>query len=345
MSRTRPVEVAALGRPAAYPRPTRGVEVIETHRSWVFLTDRHAYKLKKPVRFDGADLTTEDARRAACLGELDLNRRLAPAVYLRVVPLARDDAGRLRVEGPGRAVDWLIEMLRLPAERMLDARVRARTLTAGELDALVRRMVCFYRAASPVATSPAAVRGRIWRELRLSLEVLRQGEGDLDVASARRLVREIVAFLREHAALHARRIESGRIVEGHGDLRPEHVCLLAEPVVIDCLEFSRELRLIDPLQEMAQLALECRRLGADWAGERLLFGYRRLAGDDFPPELVGLYQAVHAVVRARLSFAHVLEPGAADPERWAEQTGAYLALGAEAIGASAAAPRVGLRAG
>jgi uncharacterized protein len=337
MPRTLPAEVFALGRPAAYPRPTAAVEVIETHRSWVFLTDRHAYKLKKAVRFDGADLTTALARRAACRREVELNRRLAPRVYRRVVPLARDAAGRLRVGGRGVAVDWLIEMRRLPADRMLDARIRDGTLADEEVDAVVRRLVRFYRAAPQLAVSPAAMRGRVWRELRQTLAVLTAADGELDLAAVRCLVRRVTAFVRRHAAVHAARVEAGRIVEGHGDLRPEHVCLLARPVVIDCLEFSRELRLVDPLQEIAQLALECRRLGAGWAGERLLSGYRRLAGDDFPAELVALYQAVHCCIRARLSYAHLLEPGPVDRARWVAQTREYLALAGEAL-APAPAP-------
>ncbi len=113
-------KVAFLSRPGSYPEPTARVDTIETHMSWVFLTDRQAWKLKKPVRTTWLDFTTAAARRRNCEAELRLNRRLATDVYLEIVPLALDDGGRLRLGDGGGVIDWLVRMRRLPAARMLD---------------------------------------------------------------------------------------------------------------------------------------------------------------------------------------------------------------------------------
>ena len=65
----------------------------------------------------------------------------------------------------------------------------------------------------------------------------------------------------------AKRVRDRRIIDGHGDLRPEHIWL-GDPVkIIDCLEFNPRLRAVDPFDEIAFLSLECERLGAGWAGE------------------------------------------------------------------------------
>jgi aminoglycoside phosphotransferase family enzyme len=98
----------------------RGVEAIETHMSWVFLTHDHAYKLKKPVCSSFLDFSTMDARRHYCEEELRLNRRLAAEVYLGIVELTLNSLGHLQLDGSGRAIDWLIKMRRLPMHRMLD---------------------------------------------------------------------------------------------------------------------------------------------------------------------------------------------------------------------------------
>ena len=103
--------------PATYPECPSNVEVIETHISWVFLTERFAYKLKKPVRFDFLDFSTPELRRRACQRELTLNRRLAGNVYLDVLPITKDVHGSLRLEGKGTPVDWVVKMRRLPADR------------------------------------------------------------------------------------------------------------------------------------------------------------------------------------------------------------------------------------
>ena len=122
------------------------------------------------------------------------------------------------------------------------------------------------------------------------------------------------------------RHRSGRIVEGHGDLRPEHVCLEREPVIIDCLEFSRALRLVDPADELAFLALECAMLGEPEAGVRFQRSYEAITGDRPPEQLVAWYTGYRAFLRARLSALHSLEPGARTPQAWLAQADRYLAV-------------------
>src|SRR5690606_27621326 len=130
-------------------------------------------------------------------------------------------------------------------------------------------------------------------------------------------------LLRERAA-------ERRIIEGHGDLRPEHVCLTDPPVVIDCLEFNRALRLVDPLDELAFLAMECDRLGAPPVGAALLQRCARRLGEKPAPQLLAFYTAYRAVLRARLSAAHLLDHNARTPEKWLPQARAYLEIAARA---------------
>ena len=138
-------------------------------------------------------------------------------------------------------------------------------------------------------------------------------------------------------ALLVERHRAGRIVEGHGDLRPEHICLEREPVVIDCLEFSRRLRLADPAEEMAFLALECAMLGEPDAGVRLQRSYETITGDRPPEPLIAWYAGCHALIRARLMALHSLEPGARPPEAWLAKSNRYLDIGSAYADAEALA--------
>jgi len=126
-------KVRALRDPATYPEAPRAIEVRETHMSWVFLTERHVYKLKKPVRYDFLDFSTFEKRRADCEAEVRLNRRFAPDVYLGIVALTADAHGALRLNGEGEAIEWLVKMRRLPDEHMLDQRIRAGRLDNAEI--------------------------------------------------------------------------------------------------------------------------------------------------------------------------------------------------------------------
>src|SRR3974390_3344280 len=100
-------KVRRLSDPATFGLAGARVKAVETHMSWVFLAGDFAYKLKKPVRFPFLDFSTLEAREADCRAELELNRRLAPDVYLRVVPLTRAAVGFV-VGSEGPVADWLV---------------------------------------------------------------------------------------------------------------------------------------------------------------------------------------------------------------------------------------------
>jgi aminoglycoside phosphotransferase family enzyme len=145
---------------------------------------------------------------------------------------------------------------------------------------------------------------------------------------ARPLLDEVQRFLDADHALLRERVTAGRIVDGHGDLRPEHVWLNTPPLVIDCLEFNERLRQVDPFDEITYLGLECARLGASWIGPRLLQSLSAALEDAVDPRLVRFYARYRACIRARLALAHLAESSPREPERWQPLARAYLQLGA-----------------
>ena len=131
-----------------------------------------------------------------------------------------------------------------------------------------------------------------------------------------------------------RRAQQARLVEGHGDLRPEHICLIAEPVVIDCLEFNRDLRILDPLDELAYLALECERLGAPALGARVLNYYIDVSGDRSEADLMRFYTVYRACLRATLAIWHTDDDTVDDHDKWRTRARDYLELALHHIDAS-----------
>jgi len=135
-----------------------------------------------------------------------------------------------------------------------------------------------------------------------------------------------LVFLEQHHALIDQRVLQGRIVEGHGDLRPEHICLTADPAIIDCLEFSRELRIADPADELAFLALECERLGKPIVARWFLETYTRVTGDEPPRALMQFHRTYRALRRAKIAAWHLQDPSVRDPDKWRERARCYVAL-------------------
>jgi aminoglycoside phosphotransferase family enzyme len=319
-------KVAFLSDPRSYPESHAAVTAVQTHMSWVFLTGQDAYKLKKPSRLNHHDLSTVAARHDHCLMEIGLNRRLSEGVYLGLVPLVVDAGARLRLGGAGTTVDWLVHMRRLPGERMLDRLIRNGTMQAGEVRPAVALLARYYRGCAPEAMSPAQLHARLTDGIADNARELLIPEGALPQP----LIEDVRARQLEHLARCAvhleRRVAEGRIVEGHGDLRPEHICLEARPQIIDCLEFSRSLRIVDCAEEFGFLALECERLGAPQLKGEIFEAYGEFSGDRPPAELVDFYQSHHACVRAKIALWHLQDPSLPDRARWPVLAGTYLRL-------------------
>lgn len=318
-------KVAFLAQRGNYPDPTTAVCAVETHMSWLFLTDRHAWKLKKPYRHAGIDYLTPAARRRSCAGELRLNRRLAPDVYLAVVPLTHEADGRLALDGAGQRIDWLLKMRRLAGELSLEHRLLSGTVDPGDARRIVARLTPFFAEARRVAWTPVAYRRRLVAIINRVEDELLRDDYDLPAADVVAVAGGLRDFVATHERLFDARAAGGRIVEGHGDLRPEHIYLTDPPTIIDCIEFDRTLRLRDPVDELAFLAMEAERRGGTRAfGEQLWAAWADLTGDAPPPALVGYHQAHNAFVRAQIAAWHLDDPATGPRQPWVDRAMDYL---------------------
>ncbi len=249
--------VQLLGDPAAYPDCPTAVQGIETHLSWVFLTDRFVYKLKKPVRFEFVDFTSLETRRIACVDEIRLNRRLAHGVYLALLPVTWDPARGLQLDGDGKPVDYVVKMRRLPAQIGLDRVIRRGEFSSGEIDRLVKYLVDYGMHATVAQIQPADH----YAQLCAHCDANRRDLADyLDrdfAVTAQRIGAAQQRYLGLQEDLIRTRVAQQRVIDGHGDLRAEHVFLEEPPSIIDCVEFSPQLRQVDVIDEFAFLAVDC----------------------------------------------------------------------------------------
>jgi aminoglycoside phosphotransferase family enzyme len=320
--------VAFLRQREAYAEHPNKVAVIETHMSWLFLTEEYVYKLKKPVRWNSLNLSTPEFRRRNCEEEVRLNRRLAKDVYLGILALTLGSDGKLRLDGGGEPVDWVVHMRRLPADRMLDELICRGGVERGDVRPAALRLARFYAAAPPVERTAAEYRRCLEAGVQSDRRELCRPEFELDQDRVRAVAEAQLEFLERDSGLVDARIHQGRVIEGHGDLRPEHICLVPEPAIIDCLEFSRDLRLLDPADELAYLALECERLGKAVVGQWFLEAYSQTTGDEPPSPLMDFYRNYRALRRAKIAIRHLKDPSVRDLAKWSERARRYLELSA-----------------
>ncbi|WP_166263614.1 hypothetical protein [Marinobacter caseinilyticus] len=319
-------KVSALSRPRAYPVDAVSIESIETHWSWVFLTPEHVYKLKKPVTTDCLDFSQLEKRHHNCLEECRLNRRLAESVYLGVVPLVRNSAGELRIEDHGETVDWLVHMRRLPRDLMLNEMMRRGRIPPDKLSPALSRLCNFYLEAQPVAMSQAVWIKRFSDGIANNQRCLLDPRYRLDPEQVSHIMLAQKTFLGEYSDLLQQRLADNRVIEAHGDLRPEHVCLTDPPVIIDCLEFDRTLRLLDPVDELAYFRIECEAARAPEVGLYFFEQYQKQTHDCASLPLSWFYLAYRASTRARLAAMHLLDDPDQKRRNWLAEATTYLRL-------------------
>ncbi len=286
-------------RPAGGDRPDMeparfDPDVIETHSGVVFFFADRAYKAKKPVDLGFLDFRDRAARRDACHREVELNRRLAPDVYLGVDDLVDPD---------GEPVEHFVVMRRMPPDRRLATLVEGGADVGDAVDDLGRILAEFHATAErgpdvDRAAGPDAL-GRRWADNTAELQPFTGGIVDADVVAA--IDRLAARYLAGRAPLIAARIAAGRAVDGHGDLLADDIFLLDDgPRILDCLEFDDALRHEDGLADAAFLAMDLERLGRPDLAGRFLDAYRRHADDTWPASLAHHHIAYRAQVRAKV---------------------------------------------
>ena len=274
---------------------SNGASVVETHTAVLFFLGDRVYKLKKPVDLGFLDFSTPEARLQACRGEVELNRRLAPDVYLGVADIVGVD---------GTMCDHVVVMKRLSPDRRLSACVE-RGEDVDEAVRHVARDIARLHESTPPDPAFAAVASvaRVRRNWDDNFDAMRPFVGPVftDAATARSQAL-VHTYLDGRARLFERRIELGRVRDGHGDLQADDIFLLDDgPRILDCLEFSDELRWGDVLNDVSFLAMDLERLGRPGLARRFLAWHREFTMDTWPASLAQHYIAYRAHVRAKVN--------------------------------------------
>ncbi len=316
----------ALLDPAAYPHRPSAVTLVQTHISYVFLADDLVYKAKKPVDFGFINQLSFEARERHARQEVTLNRRLAPDVYLDVVPVVRHPDGSFTIDVPVEAgdevVEWAVKMRRLPDDRTLDRLVEADAVPHNLAERIAARLVAFHLAARVLPDDPETAGApalRAWWA-REESEAQHNIGGTWQPEDAAQFRAFVADTLQREGGLVDARLAAGRILEGHGDLHAKHVYVLGsrpeDLVIVDCIEFTEwfYFRYLDVGYDIAFLAMDLERRGRRDLGDEIVGRYLAATAD----ETLGIFQPLHRGLRAFVR-GKVESIGAASPDLPAAQ--------------------------
>jgi uncharacterized protein len=304
----------AMADPAFYSHAVASVECRETHISKVFLAGDWVYKVKKPVDFGFLDFRTLDARRFFCEREVLLNQRLTHGIYDRVVGICRDESGRFFLDG-GTPLEYAVRMRRLPDRASLLELLKQGAVSREEMQQLGRILANFYSKSARNAEidhygDPEVIAFNT-EENFLQVEPF---VDDFLERERWEFIREVSrVFFQNWRRLFDGRVRKGRIRDGHGDLRAEHVYLFDGIQILDCVEFNDRFRYGDVVSDLAFLHMDLESLGHTDASSVILSAYTEHSRDYECYSLLDFYAVYRAIVKVKvacLRFAELDEPEA-----------------------------------
>jgi len=306
----------AMLNPSIYPDKTAGVEIMQTQMSFIFLTGKYVYKLKKPVNLGYLDYTTLEKRRLFCEKEVELNRRLCPQAYLGMVPVTREKTG-LALGGKGEIVDYTIKMLYLPQDRMLNVLLDRNRVQPEMLEQVAQKLADFHSraATNPAIRSfgePAAVKVNTDENFSQTLPYIGK---IVSTGQFERLKTYTETFYQRHTGLFDRRAAEGRIRDCHGDLHTQHICFADGIYIYDCIEFNDRFRYCDVASEVSFLAMDLDHYGRADLSRAFIQAYIAASGDPQIQDLLKFYKIYRAHVRGKVGCFKSDDPYISEVER------------------------------
>ncbi len=291
----------ALLDPGIYPDNPREIRWVETHISLVFLTGKHAYKIKKPVDFGFLDFTSLEKRKFFCEQEVNLNRRLAPDIYLGVLKITERDE-KVSFDGDGKVIEYAVKMEQLPEELLMNHLVQENRVTPPMMEAIAGKLVHFYFSTpSNDFIESFAMPGRMRQDTDENFDQTEKYVGVTISRDAYEYLRiRTRQFLRDNEGIFYQRIASHRIRDCHGDLRLEHIFWGKEISIIDCIEFNERFRYTDVAADIGFLAMDIDYHGKPELNGPFLRSYIDQSGDGDIRGVLDFYRCYRAYVRGKV---------------------------------------------
>ena len=307
--------VAALRNPALYPHPVQRVELVETHISWVLLTGDYAYKIKKPVNLGFLDFTTLDSRRHYCAEELRLNRRLAPALYLDVVPITGTPRSPA-FAGSGPPIEYAVKMRQFAQSALLDSALARGEVGAEVIAQLARTIAEFHARLAPAAVDDGANTLALAPARDNFAQMLPLVYAPADIAALKTLREWMLREYETNTGRFRQRCADGYVRECHGDLHLGNIALIdGTATAFDCIEFNAALRCMDVMSEVAFTMMDLEAHAHRDLAYTFLDTYLESSGDYAGVAQLPFYCVYRALVRAKVNLIRTAQPDTPPAER------------------------------
>ncbi len=281
-----------LKKTSAYDHPVDSIEIRETHISWVFLTGKYAYKVKKAVKFgDILDFSTLDLRKTFCHKEIELNARFSKDIYLDVFSIDSDG----QINGSGDIIEYGVRMKQLPEQCLMCKKLEKKEVSQPMVTKIAESLANFHRTTEKVPEyGQLKYIGEKWDENFRTTSQFREIDQDFK--------EKVVGFMLGNKGLFQERINEGCITDNHGDLQSHNIFILSEDEIkiFDCIEFNPLLRYGDLAEDVGFLTMDLDFWGEPSLSDSLLKSYIEFSGDELLQEVIYFFKCYRAYVRGKV---------------------------------------------
>jgi aminoglycoside phosphotransferase family enzyme len=304
-------EIEKLAVSGIFPSKLDKPRLKETHISWVILTKRYAYKIKKPLKFSFLDFSTIEKRKYYCEKEVQLNKRLAGKMYLKAVPIFCNNETFSFKREDGKLIDYAVLMNRMDTGKEMDKLLKEGQVSRAAIKRLAKQIAAFHRGATVIKRKfDADGLKQKFNDLQSVLEFVYEHLGHALAGIIPKAIEKSSRFLDNHKTYLDERSLRCFIRDVHGDLHSGNIFLYREPVVFDCIEFNDSLRQIDILDEVAFLCMDLEAFHRHDLSKLFYESYLQYAGIKETREsrqLFNYYKGYRANVRAKVNALNALQ--------------------------------------
>ncbi len=298
-----------MQKPGVFGSDIEKVEVLQTHISYVFLTGKYAFKVKKPVNFGFLDFSTLEKRRYYCEEELRLNQRLCPDLYLEVVPITRVNGG-LELAGNGKVVEYAVKMQQFPGDRIMKQVLETEGVGVDVIWDICSRLVAFYNdnPSNDEITKYGAL-DAVKQNIDENFEQTQSKIGiTIDKPTFNQLKKVNARFFTENEQVFSQRQQGGFIHDCHGDLHSGNIVLADEVLIFDCIEFNKRFRFCDVASDIGFFAMDLDFLNYPYLSSEFIQCYIEKSGDTTVFSVLNFYKCYRAYVRGKVAGFRLDDP-------------------------------------
>ncbi|MDH5718094.1 MAG: gluconokinase [Spirochaetia bacterium] len=296
-----PDYIAQLLNKDLYGAGNKEINLIQTHISYVIITDNFVYKIKKPVQFSFLDFSTLDKRKKYCYKEVELNKRLSPDIYLGVLEIKKFN-NKFNYGKTGDTIDYCVKMKRIPEDKMMINLIKNNKITKEHIQKTASLIANFHKKAkSNQEISKFGSLESIHKNINGNYEYAEKYIGKtLSKETFNKIKNYSDLFLKENQDLFIKRINTGKIKDCHGDIHMEHVCIDEKIYIYDCIEFNERFRYCDVISEIAFLAMDLDFHQRSDLSKLFVNYYKEFSKDNDIEKLLNFYKCYRACVRGKV---------------------------------------------